>query len=35
MTVEEYAKDTGLSTATALLKVQDAIVVYFATSTGK
>ena len=35
MTVEEYAKDTGLSTAMALVKVQSAIVAYFATSTGK
>jgi hypothetical protein len=33
MTVEEYAKDTGLSTVAALLKVQSAIVVYFATSS--
>ena len=33
MTVEEYAKDTELSTAAALLKVQDAIISYFATSS--
>jgi len=35
MTVEEYAKDIGLSTATALLKVQSAIIVYFATSSSQ